>query len=133
MMLCAVLPETKENYSHISIVGFDFSSPEPGDSPTGLINQTPKIEFMLRKQDPGLATVHYRTLVDRFRTQNSKKSSRHLVFASCTIRISIIGGVAKNAPQVQPMAIILLQEKDVKNFKKWQLFCRVFRIYYFGV
>jgi hypothetical protein len=30
------------------------------------------------------------------------------------------------------MAQILHIEIDVKNFKKWQLFCEAFRIYYFG-
>jgi hypothetical protein len=38
----------------------------------------------------------------------------------------------RNADQVQRMAQILQLEKDMKNFKKRQLFCRAFRIYYFG-
>ncbi len=40
----------------------------------------------------------------------------------------------KSVGQVQKMAQILQLEKDMKNFiKKRQLFCRAFRIYYFGV
>ena len=65
---------------------------------------------------PGLAIVRYRTLVDRFRTQNSKVSSRYILFTSCThehLYHLVRGSPVKNAGQVQRMAIILHQEKVV--------------------